>query len=162
MLLEELENKFYAQGKFFKSPISKGLLFSASWFRLLCLWFILPFLSHCLVSENSYCVSVVLWLILLFFHNALCLRTVIVYPSWLSCGLYLRWCSEVKENMLILPRQCRYIVFSDVYKPSQGAKKVSFMACHSGKLRLAFTNPKFISTSPKNVLISRIDYTVLL
>ena len=53
-------------------------------------------------------------------------------------------------------------MFSDVYKASQGAKKVSFMACHLGKLRLAFTNPKFISTSPKNVLISRIDYTVLL
>ena len=57
--------------------------------------------------------------------------------------------------MLILLRQCRYIVFSDVYKPSQDAKKVSFMACHSGKLWLAFTNPKFISTSPKNFLISR-------
>ena len=53
-------------------------------------------------------------------------------------------------------------MFSDVYKPSQGAKKVSFMACHSGKLWLAFTNPKFISSSPKNFLISRIDYTVLL
>ena len=53
-------------------------------------------------------------------------------------------------------------MFSDVYKPSQGAKKVSFMACHSGKLWLAFTSPKFISTSPKNFLINRIDYAVLL
>ena len=44
----------------------------------------------------------------------------------------------------------------------QGATKVSFTACHSRKLWLAFTYPKFISTSPKNVLISRIDYTVLL
>ena len=37
-----------------------------------------------------------------------------------------------------------------------------FCRVHSGKLRLAFTSPKFISTSPKNFLISRIDYTVLL
>ena len=39
---------------------------------------------------------------------------------------------------------------------------LSATAYHSGKLGLAFTSPKFISTSPKNVLISRIDYTVLL
>ena len=39
----------------------------------------------------------------------------------------------------------------------QGAKKISFTACHSGKLKLAFTSPDVISTSPKNVLTSRID-----
>ena len=39
----------------------------------------------------------------------------------------------------------------------QGAKKVSFTACHSGKLQLACTSPQVISTSPKT-LISRIDY----
>ena len=44
----------------------------------------------------------------------------------------------------------------------QGAKKVSFTACHSGNLYLACTGPKVISTSPKNVLMHRIDYTVLL
>ena len=38
-----------------------------------------------------------------------------------------------------------------------GAKKISFTACHSGKLKLAFTSPDVISTSPKNVLTSRID-----
>ena len=38
----------------------------------------------------------------------------------------------------------------------QGAKKVIFTACHSGKLKLTFTSPNVISTSPKNVLISRL------
>ena len=44
----------------------------------------------------------------------------------------------------------------------QGAKKLIFTACHSGKLKLAFTSPDVVSTSPKNVLTSRIDFTVLL
>ena len=34
----------------------------------------------------------------------------------------------------------------------QGAKKIIFTACHSGKLKLAFTSPDVISTSPKNFL----------
>ena len=33
----------------------------------------------------------------------------------------------------------------------QGAKKIIFTACPSGKLKLAFTSPDVISTSPKNV-----------
>ena len=33
----------------------------------------------------------------------------------------------------------------------QGAKKIIFTACHSSKLKLAFTSPDVISTSPKNV-----------
>ena len=45
---------------------------------------------------------------------------------------------------------------------SQGAKKIIFTACHLGKLKLAFTSPDVISTSPKNFLTSRIDFTVLL
>ena len=44
----------------------------------------------------------------------------------------------------------------------QGAKKLIFTACHSGKLKLAFTSPDVISTSPKSFLTSRIDFTVLL
>ena len=44
----------------------------------------------------------------------------------------------------------------------QGAKKIIFTAFHLGKLKLAFTCPNVISTSPKNVLTSRIDFTVLL
>ena len=45
---------------------------------------------------------------------------------------------------------------------AQGAKKIIFTACHSGKLKLAFTSPDIISTSPKSFLTSRIDFTVLL
>ena len=45
----------------------------------------------------------------------------------------------------------------------QGAKKVIFTACQSGKLKLlAFTSPNVISTSPQNFLMSRIDFTLLL
>ena len=44
----------------------------------------------------------------------------------------------------------------------QGAKKVIFTVCHLGKLKLAFTSPNVVSTSPQNFLISRIDFTVLL
>ena len=43
----------------------------------------------------------------------------------------------------------------------QGAKKIIFTASHSGKLKLAFTSPDIISTSPKSFLTSRIDFTVL-
>ena len=34
---------------------------------------------------------------------------------------------------------------------NQGAKKVIFKACHSGTLKLAYTSPNVISTSPKNI-----------
>ena len=44
---------------------------------------------------------------------------------------------------------------------TQGAKKIIFTACHLGKLKLAFTSPDVILTSPKNLLTSRIDFTVL-
>ena len=44
----------------------------------------------------------------------------------------------------------------------QGAKKIIFTACHSGKLKLTFTSPEVISTCPKSFLKSRIDFTVLL
>ena len=47
-------------------------------------------------------------------------------------------------------------------KQHQGAKKIIFPACHLGKLKLAFTSPHVISTSPKNFLTSRIDFIVLL
>ena len=38
----------------------------------------------------------------------------------------------------------------------KGAKKVIFTACYFGKLKLTFTSPNIISTSPKNVLMSRL------
>ena len=42
------------------------------------------------------------------------------------------------------------------------AKKVISTDCYSGKLKLTFTSPNIISTGPKNVLMSRIDFIVLL
>ena len=42
----------------------------------------------------------------------------------------------------------------------QGAKKIIFTACHSGKLKLASTSLDVILTGPKNLLTSRIDFTV--
>ena len=48
------------------------------------------------------------------------------------------------------------------YWKCQGGKKIIFAACHSGKLKLAFTSPDVISTSPKSSLLSRIDFTLLL
>ena len=45
---------------------------------------------------------------------------------------------------------------------TQGAKKIIFTACHSGELKLAFTSPDVISTSPKSFSSSRIDFTLLL
>ena len=40
--------------------------------------------------------------------------------------------------------------------------KIILTACHSGKLKLAFTSPEIILTSPKSFLMSRIDFRVLL
>ena len=45
---------------------------------------------------------------------------------------------------------------------TQGAKKVIFTACHSGKLKLAFTSPNVISTRPKIFSMSRMnDFPVI-
>ena len=46
--------------------------------------------------------------------------------------------------------------------PDRVQRKSFFTACHSGKLKLAFTDPNVISTSPPIFLMSRIDFTVLL
>ena len=43
---------------------------------------------------------------------------------------------------------------SHVIVDKQGAKKIIFTACHSGKLNLTFTSPDVISTSPKSFLRS--------
>ena len=43
-----------------------------------------------------------------------------------------------------------------------GAKKITFTACHSGNLKLAFPSSDAFSTSLKSFLMSRIDLTVLL
>ena len=49
-----------------------------------------------------------------------------------------------------------YFILLKVQLINQGAKKVIVTACHSGKLKLTFTSPNIISTSPKNVLMSRL------
>ena len=49
----------------------------------------------------------------------------------------------------------------NIHHKTQGPKKIIFTACHSGKLKLACTSPDVISTSPKSLLMSRIDFTVL-
>ena len=40
----------------------------------------------------------------------------------------------------------------------QGAEKIIFTACHSDKLKPAFTSAAVISTSPKKELTSSIDF----
>ena len=58
--------------------------------------------------------------------------------------------------------QCKNAYFHVLSRTGQGAKKVIFTACQSGKLKLAFTSPNIISTSPQNFLMNRIDFTLLL
>ena len=60
-------------------------------------------------------------------------------------------------------QECSYSIF--LYQNNnptiiQRAKKIIFRACHTGKLKLAFTSPAIISTSTESVLRSRIDFTV--
>ena len=55
----------------------------------------------------------------------------------------------------------KIVICAEIFE-SQGAKEIIFTACHLGKLKLAFTSPDVISTSPENFLTSRIDFTVLL
>ena len=69
-------------------------------------------------------------------------------PS-ISCGSFSL--SFLLEMGILLP--C-WFFFLD--RNRQGAKKVIFTACHSGKLNLTFTSPNIISTSTKNVLMSRL------
>ena len=70
--------------------------------------------------------------------------------------------SKYEKRMLqeddVLPRETEPPYLSALYAKhkTQGAKKVTFTACHSGKLKLTFTSPGIISTSPKNVLMSRL------
>ena len=57
--------------------------------------------------------------------------------------------SMKKKNTFINTGRLQNIVHKKIM---QGAKKIIFTACHSGKLKLAFTSPDVISTSPKNFL----------
>ena len=57
---------------------------------------------------------------------------------------------------LVLPMVMAILMVMAVMIIVQGAKKLIFRACHLGKLKLTFTSPNIISTSPKNVLMSRL------
>ena len=57
---------------------------------------------------------------------------------------------------LVLPMVMALLMVMAVMIMVQGTKKVIFRACHLGKLKLTFTSPNIISTSPKNVLMSRL------
>ena len=50
------------------------------------------------------------------------------------------------------------VLWFGLFIPPQGAIKVSFTACHSGKLQLACSSSRGIQTSPPKILMSRIDY----
>ena len=66
------------------------------------------------------------------------------------------------QNLIICVKMARGEKWIGKIFSYQGAKEVIFKACHSSKLNLAYTSPNVISASPKNVLMSRIDFTVLL
>ena len=70
----------------------------------------------------------------------------------------IHYLARIQNSRLSLNRPSHRAIFCQ----NQGAKKIIFTACHSGKLKLAYTSPDVISTSPKNVLTSRTDFTVLL
>ena len=55
-----------------------------------------------------------------------------------------------KKNLLSHPLFSFFLTVEPGPRLLQGAKKIVFTACHSGKLKLAFTSPDVISTSPKN------------
>ena len=59
--------------------------------------------------------------------------------------------NEIADLNMYADDHQMYIVGSDM-SIMQGAKKIIFTACHSGKVKLAFTSPDVISTSPKNFL----------
>ena len=76
-----------------------------------------------------------------------------------SSFFVLLWTKMKSRSITLQKKEANYPA---ILREQQGEKKIIFTACHLGKLKLAFTNPKVISTSPKNFLTSRINFTVLL
>ena len=61
--------------------------------------------------------------------------------------------------MIIISQTMNFIYLPYDNVTVQGVKKVSFTACHSGKLLLVSTNPRvFLISSPQKILTSSIDY----
>ena len=95
-----------------------------------------------------------------------------IWLRWLGCHFdsFERSCSVAQcpfsgNHFIIILLGCQKATLKKVeigaLNSKQGAKKVIFKACHSGKLKLAYTSPNVVSTSPQNVFMSRIDFTVL-
>ena len=80
----------------------------------------------------------------------------------LDLGKDQRTVQEHKHNYSMEERQIVTLHADHRCTGNQGAKKIIFIACHSGKLKLAFSSPDIISSSPKSFFTSRIDFTVLL
>ena len=94
--------------------------------------------------------------IFLFFHDSFFTYTAQDTIKLLIFSAMSNWSDQVGD----LWQQTSLLTYCFWYH--QGAKKIIFTACHLGKLKLAFTSPDVISTSPQNFLTSRIDFTVLL
>ena len=89
----------------------------------------------------------------------------LVNKVWKSCEFSLINSQDFNGFLFsshFIANTCVILSFPKYSNSHQGAKKVIFTACLSGKLKLAFTSPKVISTSPQNFLMSKIDFTVLL
>ena len=70
----------------------------------------------------------------------------------MSCPL------DPENDSFLISKQEDKSCFKDIFQPNlynlqfvNAAKKVTFTACHSGKLQLACTSPQVISTSPKTL-----------
>ena len=56
---------------------------------------------------------------------------------------------EAKRDLICIQDSGEQTSRITINRTKQGAKKVSFTVCHSGKLKLAFTSPNTILTSPQ-------------
>ena len=70
------------------------------------------------------------------------------------CTVY----SHARHSVISFAADTVFLLYLAVYS---GGKENPFSACHSGKLKKAFTSANVISTSPKSFLTSRIDFTVI-
>ena len=67
---------------------------------------------------------------------------------WYNLQLHLRYRNSTQWNK---ETEIKYCSYTKMFLHYQGAKKVSFTACHSSKLYLACSSPKVISTRLKKI-----------
>ena len=101
------------------------------------------------MAETTRQLYFLLSITLVIFNRLLAMEKMKAFKFWDT--LAIRWgyllfiINLVPElSTIVNPQQMPNVSF-------QGAKKVRFTACHSGKLYLACTSPKVISTSPKKI-----------